>query len=66
MKKQYIKSTNEAPKLSLGTITFWYMAIKYFEWPDWALGVWGVISLILAIAFFVRLVTEESVDVVKR
>lgn len=66
MSKQYIKSSNESPKLPSGTIVFWFMAIKFFHWPDWTLGVWGLLAIILVVTFIYRIATEEGVDVVKR
>jgi len=66
MSKQYINSSNQAPNLSLGTIVLWFMAIQVFHWPEWAYGVWGVGALVLVVGFFVRIATEEGVNVVER
>lgn len=66
MKKQYIRANNQSPNLSLGAIGFWFLAIDYWNWPDWAYGVWGVFTAIIVIAFFVRIFSEEAVDVVRR
>jgi len=67
MKKQYISSSNEAPKLPpLSEIAFWFMYIKYFNLPEWSLGVLGLLVAISVIGFFVRIPTEKQVAVVKR
>ena len=66
MSKQYIKSSNEAPSLGLSTYLLWFLALKYFKAPQWLYGVAGAIAVILIITFFVRLFTEEGVDVVDR
>lgn len=66
MSKQYIKASNESPKLQLGTIGFWFLFIKYFELPEWTLGVWVVLAATLITTFIYRLATEEGIDVVKR
>ena len=66
MSKQYIKASNESPKLPIGTIAFWFMFIKYFNLPEWTLGVWGLLAIILVITFIVRISTEDGVEVVER
>ena len=66
MKKQYINASNEAPKFNLGTITFWFLVIRYFDLPTWVLGIWGTLSAILIFSFFYRVSNEEGIDITKR
>lgn len=66
MSKQYIKSSNEAPRLGLASIVLWFIAIDYFNWPEWTLGIWGLLSALLVGNFLYRLITEDGVDVVDR
>lgn len=66
MSKQYINYHNQAPSPGFGTIALWYLVIKYFNLPDWSLGVWGLISVLLITNGLYRIITEDAVDVVNR
>lgn len=66
MKKQYIKASNEAPNLSLGTAVLYFLAFRYFHAPQWVYGAAGLFYLIIVITYIVRMFTEDGVDVVKR
>lgn len=65
-KKQYIKVSNQTPRLGLGTALLYALAIKVFELPTWVWGVWGSVTFLIVFGFVYRMVTEEGVDVVKR
>ncbi len=66
MSKQYIKTSNQAPSLSLGFFLYTAMAIQFYRLPEWVWGVWGVFLVMIVANFFYRTVNEESVDVVNR
>ena len=66
MKKQYIKSTNSAPTMALSTPWLLAISTKVYGWPSWVYGIAGTLVFVLTLSCFVRIITEEGVDVVKR
>lgn len=65
-KKQYINSSNRAPSMVLGFPWLLALTTHVLGWPDWVYGVAITSAVLLVIAFFVRIATEEGIDVVKR
>jgi hypothetical protein len=65
-KKQFIKGSNEAPKLYLTTYLSWFTAAYVFKAPQWVYGAIGVFALLVTIGAIYRMINEDGVDVVRR
>lgn len=66
MKKQYINSSNLPPK---GGLAFpWLLALTTYvlDWPSWIYGAAATTAVLFFISFWVRIFSEDGVDLVKR